>query len=511
MSDENDKNQKIRVAQYLRMSTDHQQFSIDNQALYLKKYAEDHNMEITETYDDEGKSGVSASGRNNFNRLIEDVVTGRVSIKAVLVYDVSRFGRWQDNDEAGHYSYLLKYHGVRVIYCAENLPDESPEIQMLTLPALRYAAGAFSRNLSVKVFAGHVNLVKRGYYQGGIPGYGLRRKLIDPNSKKTKILNKGERKSLQTDRVVLIPGPQKELKIIKKIFNMFIFDYYNEYMIANKLNEEGSTYSNNKMWTRSNVHRVLINERYIGKYIYNKTSSKLKSKRKLNPHCEWINHEGFFSPIISVEKFNMAKEIICNRSNHMTDEDILDYLKSRLSIKGKLSGFIIDEDSFGPSSSVISSRFGGLLNAYKIIGYTPEKDYSYIQINEKLRSIHGHLVNQIVERITNSKFDPASGKIITINKNLKLSIVVSRCKEISSGKLRWIVRFDRGLDPDISIVVRMDSTNSLPIDYYILPSFDVIENELKLKETNPIILELYRFDDLDFFFEMLTPQTKKVA
>ncbi|EOD3616760.1 recombinase family protein, partial [Cronobacter sakazakii] len=107
MGDESQKNHKIRVAQYLRMSTDHQQFSIDNQALYLKKYAEDHNMVIVETYDDEGKSGVSASGRKNFNRLIEDVVTGRVKIEAVLVYDVSRFGRWQDNDEAGHYSYLL--------------------------------------------------------------------------------------------------------------------------------------------------------------------------------------------------------------------------------------------------------------------------------------------------------------------------------------------------------------------------------------------------------------------
>ncbi|EAN7582135.1 recombinase family protein, partial [Salmonella enterica] len=236
MGDESQKNHKIRVAQYLRMSTDHQQFSIDNQALYLKKYAEDHNMVIVETYDDEGKSGVSASGRKNFNRLIEDVVTGRVKIEAVLVYDVSRFGRWQDNDEAGHYSYLLKYHGVRVIYCAENLPDESPEIQMLTLPALRYAAGAYSRNLSVKVFAGHVNLVKRGYYQGGIPGYGLRRKLIDNNNRPKMILCPGERKSLQTDRVVLTPGTKKEIKLVKKIFNMFIFDGLNEYLIATKLN-----------------------------------------------------------------------------------------------------------------------------------------------------------------------------------------------------------------------------------------------------------------------------------
>lgn len=511
MGDKKDINQKIRVAQYLRMSTDHQKYSIDNQAAYLKKYADEHNMEITGTYDDEGKSGVSATGRNNFNRLIEDVVTGKINIEAVIVYDVSRFGRWQDSDEAGHYSYLLKYHGVRIIYCAENLPEGFPEIQMLTLPALRYAAGAYSRNLSVKVFAGHVNLVKRGYYQGGTPGYGLRRKLIDPGSKKTKILNPGERKSLQTDRVVLVPGTKKEIQIIKRIFNMFIFEYYNEYMISSKLNEEGIKYTNNSIWSSSKVHKILINERYLGNYIYNRTSTKLKSKRIKNPEEEWIRHTGFFTPIISPEKFSMAREIILNRSNHMTDKDILDYLRQKLDTKGKLSGFIIDEDNFGPSSSVVASRFGGLLNAYKLIGYSPGKDYSYIKINERLRNLHKDLLSQITENLTKAKFTVSESQLITINDNLKLSVIVSRCKARSSGSLRWVVRFDRSLEPDISIVVRMDSANSNPVDYYILPSFDIIESQLKLKETNTIILELYRFNDLNFFLEMLNPPTKKVA
>lgn len=86
--------QMTKVVAYLRMSTEHQQFSIDNQVDYITKYALDHKMEIIRTYDDEGKSGVSAAGRNNFNRLIQDVVTGQIKIEAVLVYDVSRFGRF---------------------------------------------------------------------------------------------------------------------------------------------------------------------------------------------------------------------------------------------------------------------------------------------------------------------------------------------------------------------------------------------------------------------------------
>ena len=76
--------------------------------------------------------------------------------------------------------------------------------------------------------------------------------------------------------------------------------------------------------------------------------------------------------MISPEKFRLAKEIIDNRSKKMTNEEILNFLKKVLIKHGKISGFIIDEDDNGPSSSVVASRFGGLLNAYKLINYTPE-------------------------------------------------------------------------------------------------------------------------------------------
>ena len=504
-------NNKILVAQYLRMSTDHQQFSIDNQAEFIQKYAEDHNMQIIHTYDDEGKSGLSTIGRNNFNRLIEDVVTKRIKIEAVLVYDVSRFGRFQDNDEAGHYSYLLKYHGVKVIYCAENLPDQSPEIQMLTLPALRYAAGAYSKNLSIKVFSGHVNLVNRGYYQGGVPGYGLRRKLIDASHNEKFILKPGERKSIQTDRVILVPGTGDEIKTINMIFNMFIFNGYNEYIIAEKLNQRGVKYTKMQEWDRSKVHAVLINERYAGTYIYNKTSGKLKTKKIKNPESEWIIKENHTTPIISREKFNLAQKIIENRSARLSNDDILDYLKKKLKEKGKLSGFIIDEDDIGPSSSVISNRFGGLMRAYQLIGYTPERDYSYIDINRKLRRKHHIIFKDIYEEIKIEDREILESDIIVINKNMKVSLILSRCKKTKSGSLRWNIQFERKYHPDISIIVRMDSTNTYPIDYYILPSIETLESKIFFKEKNPLLLEFYRFDNLNIFLDMLHPRQKEVA
>ncbi|MFT4273937.1 MAG: recombinase family protein [Pantoea sp.] len=509
MIDKTYKIHKVRVAQYLRMSTNLQEFSLDNQAQFIKKYADEHDMEIVHTYDDAGKSGVSTTGRHDFNKLVNDVLTKDIIIDAVLVYDVSRFGRFKDPQEGIYYKYLLKMHNVDVIYCAENLPENS-ETETFILSSLMYAAGAFSKNLSIKVFAGHMNLVKRGYYQGGKPGYGLKRKLLDNNNKPKMILAHGERKSLQTDRIVLVPGTKKEIELIKKIFNMFIFDGLNEYLIASRLNQEGYRFSDKTEWTRGRIHSVLINSRYTGRYIYNRTSQKLKTKRIKNPEEDWVEYNSFFKPIISEEKFRLAKEIIDNRSIKMSDEKILDCLRKILSKHGKISGFIIDEENSSPSSSVIANRFGGLLNAYKLIDYTPERDYQYLEINSYLRKKHCDIVNKIQNEIISSELMILGNKLISVNKALSFSIVLSRCKKTSLNKHRWVVRLDRSLNPEISIIARMNSLNTEPVDYYILPSIELIEQELKLKDNNNILFEMYRFDDIKPFFNMLSTDDKDV-
>ena len=76
---------KVRVAQYLRMSTNLQEFSLDNQAQFIKKYADDHNMEILHTYDDAGKSGVSTLGRHDFNKLINDILTKEINLSLIHI------------------------------------------------------------------------------------------------------------------------------------------------------------------------------------------------------------------------------------------------------------------------------------------------------------------------------------------------------------------------------------------------------------------------------------------
>lgn len=505
-SDKIFKNQKVKVAQYLRMSTDHQQYSIFNQSEFIKDYAEKHNMEIAYTYDDAGKSGINLSGRPALKQLLFDVMESKISIKAILFYDVSRFGRFQEIDEAGYYSHLFKIHGVELIFCAEPIPTkEFPLESSVILNIKRTSAAYHSKNLSEKVFIGQVNLVKRGFHQGGMAGYGLRRMLIDQNGNAKQILDFGTRKSLQTDRVILIPGPKKEIIIVNEIYNMFINDGVPEFIIAEYLNDKGIKAENGMKWTKGKIHEILTNEKYIGNNVYNRTSSKLKSKLITNPKEEWVRCDKAFKGIISRRKFQLAQDIILAKSLYLTNDQLLEHLKRKLSLNGRLSGFIIDEDELGPSSTVYKSRFGGLLRAYSLIGYTPDHDYSYIKINEKLKEKFKFIINEFleeIEKINNSVDKETHHPLIYINNNISLSLVLSKCKVMASGKLRWKVRLEKDQQPDITIVIRMNSSNSDVVDYYILPKLDINFSNMIMKEKNSTVLDFYRYDCLKPFFQL---------
>lgn len=508
MASENDKNHKVRVAQYLRMSTDHQQYSLHNQSEYIKDYAEKNNMEIAYTYDDAGKSGVSIIGRHSLQQLLSDVEQKKIDIQAVLFYDVSRFGRFQNSDEAAYYSFLFERNGVDLIYCSEPIPTKDFPLESSVILNIKRSSAAYhSRNLSEKVFIGQANLIKLGYHQGGMAGYGLRRLLVDENGIAKEILGFRKRKSIQTDRVILIPGPKNEIKIVNSIYDLFIDDNMPEFIIAERLNEQNIPAENGTLWTRAKIHQILTNEKYIGNNIYNKTSSKLKSRLVKNPKNEWVRCDKAYKLIISKKKYNKAQEIIQLRSVHLTNEELLEKLKQKLESNGKLSGFIIDEDDTGPSSSVYRTRFGGLLRAYTLIGYKPEHDYSYIQINEALRSFYSGIIEDFKGEILKSncyideyKYAP----MLYINDEFLISVLITKCTHMKSGKLRWKVRFDNSQKADITIVIRMDSQNISPLDFYIIPKIENEYSKMWMTETNNIRLDLYRFDNLDKLLQIIT-------
>lgn len=501
-----------RVAQYVRMSTEHQQYSTENQSDIIRRYAESRNMAIVETYADHGRSGLNISGRDGLSQLVTDVEQGEVDFSDVLVYDVSRWGRFQDVDESAYYEYVLKRAGVRVHYCAEQFENDGSMYAAVVKAVKRSMAGEYSRELSVKVFAGQCRLIELGFRQGGPPGYGLRRQLIDQDGNSKGLLCRGERKSLQTDRVILVPGPEEEISIVREIYNEFVIGGKTERQIMVNLNGRGIAGEDGRPWTRATVHQVLTNPKYIGANVFNRRSFKLKRKRVKNPIEMWIWRNEAFQPIIEDRQFQDAREIIEARHQHLSDEELLDRLRSLLQRSGRLSGILIDESEEMPSSSCYCSRFGNLLRAYKLIGWAPERDYSYIEINRKLRQKHADLIDAIVAELRSLgavvTVDSKS-ELLTINSEYTVSLVLARCRETRAGSHRWQIRFEHPFNPDVTIAARLAPGNQSVLDYYIFPGLVELEDRLRLAPRNGLFLDVHRCDNLDLFFQLARRTTIK--
>ena len=286
---------------------------------------------------------------------------------------------------------------------------------------------------------------------------------------------------------------------------MFVHEGKSELDIASWLNAGGVRTDLDRYWTRGTVHQVLINEKYIGNNIFNKSSFKLKKKRVKNPPDMWIRNDGAFDAIIDSQIFYQAQGIILERNRRYSNEEMLDRLKYLFQKHGKLSGMLIDETEGMPSSAVYRTRFHGLVRAYRLVGYTPDRDYRYIRINRFLRQYHKKIIDDVINQIKD-----LGGRVVRdertdlllINNEFTTSIVVARCWQTPAGSLRWLIRLDTGLAPDITVALRMDTANQTPIDYYLLPIIDIEMGRFRLAEENGANIDTYRFENLEFFFGM---------
>ncbi len=496
----------IRAAQYVRMSTEHQKYSTENQADAIRKYADSRGLAIVRTYADHGKSGLRVDGRDALQRLIADVREGICDFTLILVYDVSRWGRFQDADESAYYEFICKEAGISVQYCAEQFENDGSLSATIIKGMKRAMAGEYSRELSAKVFAGQCRLIGLGFRQGGPAGYGLRRQLVDEQRAPKGELVRGLHKSIQTDRVILTLGPDDEVATVRRMYRLFVDSRMSEADIAEALNHEGRRTDLGRPWTRGTVHQVLTNEKYKGDNVYNRVSFKLKKKRVANPPDIWVRAEGVFAAIVPPEMFETARAIVQERSRRLSDDEMLARLDALRRETGILSGLVIDERADMPSSSAYRSRFGSLLRAYALVGYSSGRDYDYIDINRALRAMYPEIVQQSMTEITRLggtlRQDPAS-ELWTVNEEFTMSLVISRCLRTGTGRLRWKVRLEASLQPDITVALRMDEGNTDVLDCFVLPRLELPRaTAMFLGGDNGLALDAYRFDGLEALFAL---------
>lgn len=219
----------------------------------------------------------------------------------------------------------------------------------------------------------------------------------------------------------------------------------------------------------------------------------------------WLRKDGAFEAIVPSALFYTAQGIMRARFRRYSDSELLERLRELYQSRGFLSGLVINETEGMPSTSVYAHRFGSLIRAYQMVGFTPDRDYGYLEINRYLREMYPEVVSQTEQRIGELgglvARDPATG-ILDINDEFSISIVLARCHTSEAGGRRWKIRFDTSLCPDITVAVRLDPNNRSALDYYLLPRLDFGRDRICLAESNAFELDSYRFETLDYLYGM---------
>jgi DNA invertase Pin-like site-specific DNA recombinase len=473
------RNNAQRAAQYVRMSTDYQRYSIENQAAAIAAFAQERNLVIVRTYMDEGRSGLRIRTRPGLSDLIADVRAGRADFDHILVYDVSRWGRFQDVDESAHYEFICKENGVKVSYCAEQFDNDGSLLSSVVKNIKRVMAAEFSRELSVKVHAGHCRVASLGFRPGGPLTFGLRRELFDENHQSKGWLEKGQRKSLQTDRVRVALGSQEEAAVIKWIFRQFVTEKQTDAAIARQLNQADVVIHHGRPWNSDMIHRILKNENYVGNIVYNRTSHRLGQKRVKNPLDRWVRSNLVVNPIVDRDLFVQAQKIMEGRYLRFPEDEMLLRLRALLKRKKRLTLSIINSAAGIPRGTTYVKHFGSMRKAFALVGYKSPRDCDWIDSKDHWTEVLTAQATQVAEALNCGKRMVAKvdGRS-TVILNRKIGICFQVARQLKRREPQhaasWRVYRRKGLR-GLLVVLRLDEDNRAIEDFLVLPSANLTQ------------------------------------
>jgi DNA invertase Pin-like site-specific DNA recombinase len=484
------------------MSTDLQRYSIENQKDAIAEYALLHGIQIVRTYADEGRSGLTVKGRDALKLLLSDVQSGAVEFNTLLVYDVSRWGRFQDADESAHYEFICKSAGIAVIYCAELFDNNGSMLSTLLKVIKRAMAGEYSRELSQKVARAHKYHAQLGFHQGGPANFGLSRLLVDANNRPKLELQNGEAKSLQGDRVILVAGPDPEKQVVKEIFRLYVEEKMPHRAIARHLNKLGLQTRRGNSWSNYNVSKILRNEKYIGTFTYGMTTWPMLGGRIEIPRDKWTRVEGAIEPLVDRETFASAQRLSKDGWTFSNNE-LLDYLTMAWCVNGYLSAPRINPSRFTPTAVTYRERFGSLFAAYKLIGYKAVHVYRYSRCGPGIRMLHRNLICKLTEddgKVGRSITYSEDDQVLILNESVSVAVVIlpylPRNNTVKPG---WKLYLDR-LEPcDVVLLARMNKANTKLLDYHVVPRRHFQQPSFRFDEENIGKFKAFRLPDLASF------------
>ena len=460
-----------RAALYVRASTEYQNYSTDHQEAVLQEYATEHGFRITSIYRDKGRSGLTLDGRTGLLRLLTDIQSGRADFNVVLVYDVSRWGRFQDVDESAYYEYACRRAGIAVAYCAEPFTNDGSPLAAVLKGLKRAMAAEYSRELSAKVFRAQCRLTEAGFKQGGSAGYGLRRTAVSAAGRAKSVLGLGERKNMPTDRVTYTLGPENEIEVVKRIYEMYLIECVSDTGIARRLNEEGIENQFGRQWSPFHVKQILTNDKYAGTLVFNRSTQRLRSSRRPNAPATWVKVEDAFDAIVSREKLEEARAERQRRRKQWSNDEMLDALRDIFVEHGKVTLDLINS-SGGPSVKSYAFRFNGITSAMGLAGVSwPSMSRSTIT-RYRMRCITHDMTIELERCATAAKAQVKrlSPRTFLLN-GVTVRLLCTRCRFERSHPC-WKVTLVHDPVVDFVIWVRADQANERIERIYLIPVAD---------------------------------------
>ena len=307
----------VYAAGYLRVSTDLQDRSSLQQRRDLEEWAKSNDRVIVEWFCDEGRSGTTFLKRPDFVRLAK-VVENSPKFSEVLVWDESRWSRTNPRHSI-YWKERFREHGVTV-KVINSRADGSDSLASLIQETLEsHEAGEYSLKLSRSTFRGAADNALQGYSAGGFPPIAYERAAVD--AKTGKLIRKlvpGVWRRQHEEKVVWKPGDPKDVKTVRRIFQMKI-DGHGVRAIADILNREGIPCprtgrwkNSNQKWSSGTVRTILRNPAYYGARVYNRhPQSHLHGPEKEaweNLPEKWVVKENAHPAIISKETWLKAND-----------------------------------------------------------------------------------------------------------------------------------------------------------------------------------------------------------
>ncbi len=474
----------LPVAAYARMSSDSQNQSVQQQLDGISDYALAHRMTIVRTFVDEGRSGLAFDNRPGLQSLLAAVDEEGCAFRSIIVYDVSRWGRFQDVDESAFYEHLCRRAGVPVVYCAEQFGDDRSPMHAILKGIKRVMAAEYSRELSAKVWHAQCRFARMGYKQGGLPGFGLRRVPISVDGTARAALAPGERKPVLTDRIALKMGSDVDVMLVRRIYALYTIERLGDSAIAAQLRGEGLCNHLGKPWDAATVRRILTSEKYCGTLLFNRTTRRLRSPVAVTPEATWVRCDDALESIVSRQAFEATQRVRNERAAGASREAVLENLQAVFRRYGKINAQLCKDPSL-PGRETIHALFGGYVEAYRAANLPLQHTPTGALGIRSTRVIMAQLVAQATElaMLAGAAVDPTNAwNVLLVNGSTRIRVALSSCRRYPDKVHRWRVPVHKGMAADFVVCGLMDGNNERIDRFLLIPTSTTQQGSLFLSE-----------------------------